>query len=202
MTVLAEDIHKPHNISAIVRTCDAVGIYKIHAVTYGDEFPRNAMAAAGSAKWVDLETHNSMPEAIVKLKENGFYLIAAHLSERAVDYREVDYTRPFALALGSELTGVSEETAAAVDIHVQIPMRGMVESLNVSVANAIILYEAARQRETAAMYGSNNLTADEYNRVLFEWAYPDIARRCREKRVPYPALDEDGYFHSNPFSNS
>jgi tRNA (guanosine-2'-O-)-methyltransferase len=88
--------------------------------------------------------------------------------------------------------------AALADEHVVIPMRGMVDSLNVSVANALILYEAARQREAAGLYDYSRLDPDEYAYTLFEWCYPDIARRCREQRVPYPKLDSDGYFNDNP----
>ena len=79
-------------------------------------------------------------------------------------------------------------------------MLGMVESLNVSVAAALILFEAARQREAAGLYQTSRLPEDEYNRTLFEWCYPDIARRCREAGLNYPELDDEGYIISNPFA--
>ncbi|MCF6187920.1 MAG: tRNA (guanine-N2)-dimethyltransferase, partial [Desulfobulbaceae bacterium] len=76
----------------------------------------------------------------------GYQLLAAHLSDKAIDYREADYTRPTAIVLGEELRGISEQTAQAVDGHVVIPMMGMTESLNVSVAAAVIMFEIVRPR--------------------------------------------------------
>lgn len=198
LTVLAENVYKSHNIAALVRTCDAVGVYRLHAVSVGGEFRRHHLIAAGTHKWVRHRLHQDLPGAIGRLRGEGFRILAAHLSPSARDYRDIDYTVPVAIVLGSELAGVSESAAELADEHIRIPMRGMVDSLNVSVANALILYEAARQREAAGLYTSSRLPADEFNRCLFEWCYPDIARRCREHGVAYPELDEDGYFCDNP----
>ena len=139
-----------------------------------------------------------MPSAIAYLRGQGLKIIAAHMSPTARDYREIDYTVPVAIVLGSELAGVSEATADLADEHAVIPMRGMVESLNVSVANALILYEAARQREVKGLYEVSRLPPDEYRLRLFEWCYPRIAGRCRETGAAYPELDADGYYHENP----
>ena len=198
LTVLAENVYKTHNIAALTRTCDAVGVYRLHAVSPDGGFKRHHLAAAGTTKWVRKRLHEDVPSAIDHLRGQGFKIIAAHMSPKARDYREIDYTVPVAIVLGSELVGVSESTADLADELVVIPMRGMVESLNVSVANALILYEAARQREAAGLYEISRLPPDEYRLRLFEWCYPRIARRCRETGVPYPELDEEGYFHDNP----
>jgi len=200
LTVLAESVKKSHNIAALVRTCDAVGVHQLHVVSPGGEFQRHHMVAAGTQKWVPTRPHESTTEAISDLKRSGYRIVAAHLSEQATDYRQVDYTLPTALVLGSELTGVSSTSAQLADEHVIVPMRGMVDSLNVSVANAIILYEAARQREAAGLYETSRLPKDVFARTLFEWCYPDIARRCRVRGRPYPLLDENGFFSSNPLA--
>jgi tRNA (guanosine-2'-O-)-methyltransferase len=142
--------------------------------------------------------HEDLPGAVGRLRDEGFRILAAHLSSSARDYRDIDYTAPVAILLGSELAGVSQSAAELADEHIYIPMRGMVDSLNVSVANALILYEAARQREAAGLYASSRLPEDEFRQRLFEWCYPDIARRCREYGVAYPELDDDGYFCDNP----
>lgn len=200
LTVIAENVKKGHNIAALVRTCDAVGVYRMHAVSEEGDFPRHRMAEAGTGKWVKKQLHPDIKTAIQTARDQGFRILAAHLSPGAIDYRSIDFTRPAAIVLGSELPGVSETTAALADEHVIIPMRGMVDSLNVSVANALLLYEAARQREAAGLYDECRIEADEFTSTLFEWCYPDIAQRCRHHRVPYPDLDEDGFFAGNPFS--
>ena len=94
--------------------------------------------------------------------------------------------------MGAELYGVSDAGLAAADRHVVIPMRGFVQSLNVSVATALLLFEAANQREAAGMYAERRLPEDEFRRTLFEWAYPKEAHAFRESGAPYPDLDEEG----------
>ncbi len=199
LTILAENVHKSHNIAAIIRTCDAVGIFDAHAVSETGEMRHHHMVSGGSRRWVPVHFHDSLGAARDTLRAAGFRILAAHLSPSAVDYREVDYTQPTAILLGSELIGVSEEAAATADGHVMIPMEGMVQSLNVSVAAALILYEARRQRRAAGMYDASRVKADLARNRLFEWAYPEIARRCRDRRLPYPALSPDGDLMANPF---
>ncbi|MGI9292136.1 MAG: tRNA (guanosine(18)-2'-O)-methyltransferase TrmH [Gammaproteobacteria bacterium] len=198
LTVIAENVHKSHNIAALVRTCDAVGVYRLNAVSPEGDFPRHHITTAGTGKWVKRQLHPDIESAIEANRKRGFRILAAHLSANAQDYREIDYTQPVAIVLGSELPGVSEKTAALADEHVIIPMRGMVDSLNVSVANALLLYEAARQREQAGLYDNCRLEQDEFNTTLFEWCYPDVAQKCRDHGVSYPKLDEDGLFSDNP----
>ena len=118
----------------------------------------------------------------------------------SVDYRNVDYTRPTVLLLGSELRGVSADAAALADHHASLPMRGLATSLNVSVAAALFLYEAARQREAAGLYATCRLGDEVFANTLFEWCHPDIAARCRERGLPYPPLTADGDMATNPFA--
>ena len=198
LTVIAEDMQKSHNIAALVRTCDAVGVYRLHAVSPDGLFQSHHMIEAGTGRWVKKQVHETVDQAIEQVRDQGFRIYAAHLSGKAVDYRDVDYTQKMAIVLGSEIPGVTEATASLADEHVIIPMRGMVDSLNVSVANALLLYEAARQREAAGMYETSRIPEQERTTTLFEWCYPDIARRCRQHGVAYPALDDDGFFHDNP----
>ena len=193
LTVLTEDVHKPHNLSAIMRTCDAVGVFSIHAVnSYSHEMPTYSQVAQGSEKWVYLHTHPNAKTAIEQLQQEGFKIYAAHLSEEAVDYRQIDYTHPTAILLGAEKWGVSQEAAALVDGHIIIPMMGMVESLNVSVAGAVILFEAQRQRLQAGFYNRVRLDRQTYRQTIFEWGYPKIAALHRQKGEPLPLLGEEG----------
>jgi tRNA (guanosine-2'-O-)-methyltransferase len=200
LTVLMENVHKTHNIAAVLRTCDAVGVFEANAVSEEDEVPRHHMVSGGTRRYVRVRLHDSIVAACEALRTEGHQVLAAHFSDAAVDYREVDYTPPTAILMGSELWGVSEAAAAHADRHVAIPMNGMVQSLNVSVAAALLLFEARRQREAAGLYETCRLPADVFEATLFEWSHPDIAVRCRDRALPYPALTEDGDLAENPFA--
>lgn len=209
LTVLMERVHKWHNFSAVLRTCDAVGALEAHLIPAAHGIPQESPqksedwdervkskhtdATSGSAaKWVGLSTHPDTPSAFAHLRARGFAVYAAHFSEKAVDYREVDYTRPTCILLGTEKWGVTEEAAHLADGHILIPMMGMVQSLNVSVAAAVILFEAQRQRLRVGMYDEPRLGPALYQKLLFEWAYPDWAERCRQEGRAYPPLSPEG----------
>ena len=192
LTVLTEDVHKPHNLSAIIRTCDAVGVFAVHAVNRDSNTPTYSQVAQGSEKWVQLHSHPDIKTAIKYLQQRNHKVYAAHLSDTAIDYRQVDYTQPTAILLGTERWGVTAEAADLVDGHIIIPMQGMVQSLNVSVANAVILFEAQRQRLEAGLYDRVRLDPKTYKQVIFEWGYPDIAATYRRQGKPYPELGETG----------
>lgn len=200
LTILSENVHKSHNLAAIIRSCDAVGVLEAHVVSNSPKLARHHLTSAGSGKWVPIVMHPDIGTAIGRLKNKGFQVLTAHLSTQAKDFRDVDYTAPTALLLGSELVGVSAEAARLADAHLRIPMQGQTESLNVSVATALILYEAMKQREAAGMYDNSRLDPKTWQQTLFEWAYPDIARRCRDKKLMYPALSADGQLLENPFN--
>jgi tRNA (guanosine-2'-O-)-methyltransferase len=192
LTVLMERVNKTHNFSAILRNCDAVGVMRAHAVVPDRGIDLHHATSAGTSQWVQVRTHADTASAVGALREAGFGIVAAHVSEGAVDYREVDYTRPIAIMMGAELYGISDEGLAAADQHVVVPMRGFVRSLNVSVATALLLFEAHRQRSDAGMYRESRLPRDVFDKLLFEWAYPREARIFRERGETYPALAEDG----------
>lgn len=194
LTVCMEQVHKPHNVSAIIRTADAVGVHEVHAVWPGNRMRTMASSAAGSNSWVEVKTHRTIAEAVTHLKARGMQVLATHLSDRAVDFRDIDYTRPTCILLGQEKTGITREALDLADRDIIIPMTGMVQSLNVSVASALILYEAQRQRLNAGMYHRDNsmLPVDEQQRLLFEGGYPVLARVAKRKGLPYPHVDENG----------
>ena len=191
LTVLMDRVHKPHNFSAVLRTCDAVGVFRAHLVPTADFTPRRHIAS-GANRYVRVVRHRTLDGAVARLRKEGLTLVAAHLSEDAVDFRALDYTRPTALVLGTEKDGISAEALAAADRVVGIPMVGAATSLNVSVAAALILYEAQRQRQAAGLYDESRLPADRVHPTLFEWAYPRIAALCRQRGVPYPPLGPEG----------
>lgn len=199
LTVLMDEIHKPQNIAALKRTCDAVGASRLHGVSADRHIRRHHGIAGGTRRWVETVVHSDMPGAVTELKSQGMTLYAAHWSDRAIDFREADFTVPSAILLGAERVGVSSMAAELADVHITLPMLGMVASLNVSVAGAVILYEAMQQRERAGLYAHSRMEEQEYRKTLFEWCHPEIAQRCRDKRLPYPELTEDGDLAENPF---
>lgn len=194
LTVCLEQVHKPHNVSAIIRTADAVGVHQVHAVWPTTRMRTLVSSAAGSNSWVSVKTHPTIGDAVGHLKAQGMQILATNLSARAVDFREVDYTRPTCVLLGQEKTGITEEALALADRDIVIPMIGMVQSLNVSVASALILYEAQRQRQNAGLYRRDNsmLDEEEQQRLLFEGGYPVLANVAKRKGLPRPQIDEQG----------
>ncbi|WP_159655916.1 tRNA (guanosine(18)-2'-O)-methyltransferase TrmH [Vibrio atypicus] len=193
LTLCLEEVHKPNNVSAVIRTADATGIHKVHAV-WPNEMRTLSHTSAGARNWVDLETHDTIEEAITELKAQGMQVLVTNLSDTAVDFREIDYTKPTAIILGSEKTGASEQAKKLADQDIIIPMIGMVQSLNVSVASAVILYEAQRQRDEAGMYDKDqsSIPAETIHRILFERGHPVLAKVAKRKGLEYPPLDEEG----------
>jgi tRNA (guanosine-2'-O-)-methyltransferase len=192
LTVLLDNVHKPHNFSAILRSCDAVGVFEAHAVWQDPKLRANHLTSGGTAKWVGIRTHPDITTAVAELRAQGFQLVAAHPEGDARDYRELDYTRPTALLLGAELQGLGKAALEYADERVCVPMLGMVESLNVSVAAATILFEAQRQRINTNQYAESRLDRARYEQTLFEWAHPAVASYCRRHALTYPDLDDDG----------
>jgi len=192
LTVLMENVHKPHNYSAVLRSCDAVGIHAAHAVSTDQLVQTYPLSSASAAKWVGVEVHPEIDAACGHLKDGGFTILAADFGDDARDFRDIDYTAPTAILLGAERDGLSAEAARWADQRIVVPMEGLVQSLNVSVACAVILFEAQRQRRAAGMYERRHLADEVHGPLLFEWAYPEIAAYCRQRALPYPPLDADG----------
>ena len=192
LTVILDNVHKPHNIAAILRSCDATGIGNIHAKSKNSKIGLNLKAASGSNKWVNVDFHNELFELYKSLSEKNYNIIVANNSESAIDFREIDYTSETAIVLGAELDGVSIDSLSFANREIKIPIIGMVESLNVSVTNAVILYEIQRQRKEAGFYGSRRLNINEYEKLLFELSYPEVATILQKKGNPYPKLDKFG----------
>ncbi|MTB65538.1 tRNA (guanosine(18)-2'-O)-methyltransferase TrmH [Providencia sp. wls1943] len=199
LTLCLEEIHKPHNVSAIVRSADAVGIHKIHAIWPDQQVKLSVSSAAGSNSWVKVISHQSTESAITQIKSQGMQVLVTNLSDTAVDFREIDYTRPTCIMVGQEKTGISDKALALADQHIIIPMVGMVQSLNVSVASALILYEAQRQRQLAGMYERENslLSEQEQQEWLFEGGYPVLAEVTKRKGLPRPFINQQGQIEAD-----
>lgn len=197
LTVCMEGLHKSHNLAAVVRTCDAIGVSDVHAVWKSEEAEVRGGSAAGSQNWIDVHNYNQTTDAIAALKAQGMQVLVTNLSDTAVDYRDIDYTKPTAIILGQEKFGASKAALELADQDIMIPMVGMVQSLNVSVACSVILYEAQRQRQIAGMYDKPRLNNERRQRTLFEGGHPIFAEACQRKGLPYPEIDEEGKIIAN-----
>lgn len=192
LTLCMDQVHKGHNLSAAVRTADAVGIHEVHGVFPETGVRMRPHTAGGSLNWVKVHRHRTIQDAVAALRTQGMQIVVTNLSEQAKDFRDIDYTKPTALLVGQELQGISQEALDLADHQVVIPMLGMVQSLNVSVASALILYEAQRQRQLAGLYQHCRLPEAEQQRLLFERGYPQLAQQCKRKGLPYPSIDAAG----------
>ncbi len=154
LVVVLEDIHDPHNAAAIFRTADALGIQDIHLV-FAEETPWNPRTIGKSSsssanKWLDFTVHDATADALNALRSGGYHQVGTALSTNAVSLFDAGLAQDkVAIWVGNEHRGLSSEAVNGVDAVVQIPMRGFVQSLNVSVSAAMILFEVARQRHVA-----------------------------------------------------
>ena len=172
LTVVLEDVHDPHNVSAVLRSCDAVGVLGVHLIYTLEEPPVGAFArttSASAAKWVECHRHDSIEACYAALRNEGFLVLATAVEPGSVDLYEVDLSRPTALVFGNEMRGVSDRARDLADGRIAIPMLGMVQSLNISVACAVVLYEALRQRRAAGHYERPKLAPDVLKTLGKEW---------------------------------
>ena len=194
LTVLVEAVNKPHNLSAILRTCDAAGVFEANFISEKDKVKTFNSTAQGSQKWVKLNNHETTISAVSELKKKGFKLYGTTLNEKSTDYRNFDYSKNTCFVLGAEKWGLSDQLISKVDESIFIPMSGMVQSLNVSVAASILLFEAIRQRESKSLLPlkGEGLSAEEYEKTLFEWSYPELASIYRKSGNKYPKINQYG----------
>jgi tRNA (guanosine-2'-O-)-methyltransferase len=170
LRVVLEGVTIAHNASAVIRTCDAAGILHLDLISPNPELLRfNEAITTRADKWLEIEAHASPAECLVPLKEQGFMIVATHLEKEAVPYTDIDYTGLLALVFGSESEGISAESLAYADKVVRIPMLGMVQSLNLSVSVAVILYEALRQRAARGFFEKGRLPEEEFGRLRKKW---------------------------------
>ena len=170
LKVILEDIHDPHNVNAIYRTCEAVGVMDIILLYIKEEFPEFKFNSSGSAcKWIDLYKFSNPKDIIPKLKKEGYQVYSLVIDENAKTIYDIDWNKPSAIIVGNEHSGVSNESQNLSTSNIYIPMMGVVESLNVSVATAVTLYEASRQRKISGKYPNNNIDSNWLEEKLNKW---------------------------------
>lgn len=145
VTVLMDAPHDPHNGSAVLRSCDAFGVQRLHVVPRHEPFAISTTVTRGSEKWVDVLVHPTPAEAVASLTSEGFELVATH-PEGQLAPEDLATIPRLALVLGNERDGIREDLERAASRTVRVPMRGFVESLNMSVSAAILLSAATGPR--------------------------------------------------------
>jgi tRNA (guanosine-2'-O-)-methyltransferase len=169
LTVVLENVHDPHNVSAVLRSCDAVGIDKVYLIYNTNKFPKIGRVSSASAKkWVELSKFKTVDECFAELKKEKFKIFSTHISETGKNKSlyEIDLTKRVAIVFGNEHAGVTDEVKMKSDSNLVIPMYGMIQSLNISVSVAVCLYEALRQREVKEMYLKSMYTKQELKNKL------------------------------------
>lgn len=175
LTVIFENVQDPHNIAAVLRTCESAGIQEVHILNhsipphpkFGDGLGFRSSSSAW--KWLTLHYHDNLQACVDQVRQEGFSLMATALNEKAVDLYEVDFTQKLALVFGNEKKGVSEEMLLRCDGNFLIPQVGIIQSLNISVACAICLYEAYRQKKNKGHYQNQTITDPKSNDLAAEW---------------------------------
>lgn len=173
LTVVLENVFDPHNISAVMRTCDAVGIQEIYVLT--NKIPRHkkwgSRSSSSAAKWLTVHQFTDAEACFKQLRERYSKIYTTHLSSDAVGMHQIDFTQSTALVFGNEHAGVSEEFRAIADGNFIIPQVGIIQSLNISVACAVTIYEAFRQKNLAGHYDQPRLPESMRTQLLDTWGF-------------------------------
>jgi len=172
LTVVLENVHDPHNLSAVVRSCDAVGILEIYLIYHSGQEPRRLerISSASASKWMKVHYFDSISDCFKAIRSTGKKIYTTHMSKDSVSLYSIDLCEPVALVFGNEHQGVTEEAYTTSDGNFLIPQVGMIQSLNISVAAAVSLFEAFRQRLGAGFYEKLQISGGLYNSTLLDWA--------------------------------
>jgi tRNA (guanosine-2'-O-)-methyltransferase len=172
LTVVMENVFDPHNISAVMRTCDAVGVQDIYVLNtkISKHKKWGARSSSSAAKWLSIHEFNDASKCFAELRKKFPLILTTHLSSNAISLYEIDFSGPVALIFGNEHDGVSEEIRTLSDGNFVIPQVGMIRSLNISVACAVSLYEAFRQKQKATHYGGCKLPDTELEKLWERWS--------------------------------
>lgn len=171
LAVVLENVFDPHNISAVMRSCDAVGIQEVYVLN--TKIPRHkkwgAKSSSSAAKWLTVHQYTNAGECFEHLRSKYKRILTTHLSSDAVELYEIDFTQSIAVVFGNEHSGVSEEIRAMADGNFIIPQVGIIKSLNISVACAVTIFEAFRQKNFAGHYNQPALPEAQFNDLFTQW---------------------------------
>jgi tRNA (guanosine-2'-O-)-methyltransferase len=171
LTLVFENVWDPHNISAVLRTADAVGVMEVFVLyTQNVKSTKLGRKSSSSAKkWITPRYFYDVDECVRAVRNNYNKLYATHLADNSTSLYNLDLTESVALVFGNESEGISAELCSRCDGNFIIPMHGMVQSLNISVACAVSLYEAQRQRALKGFYDTTRIPEQQMHRLIDEW---------------------------------
>jgi tRNA (guanosine-2'-O-)-methyltransferase len=176
ITIVLENVFDPHNISAVMRTCDAVGIQDVYVLN--TRIPSHkkwgAKSSSSAASWLSIHQYTDTTLCFADLRKKVDRIVTTHLGSDAVSLFEMDLTGRIALVFGNEHAGVSDEIREMSDGNFIIPQVGIIQSLNISVACAVTLYEAFRQKNAAGHYTQTGMPEARYNELMKEWSRGQI----------------------------
>jgi tRNA (guanosine-2'-O-)-methyltransferase len=171
LAVVLENVQDPHNVSAVMRTCDAVGVQEIYVLN--TKIPRHKKfgpkSSSSAAKWLTVRQFDNAADCFGELRKKYSRILTTHLSADSVELYQIDFTGSLALVFGNEHSGVSDEIRPLADGNFLIPQVGIIRSLNISVACAVCLYEAFRQKKLAGHYNGRLLQGTDHEHLLKEW---------------------------------
>jgi tRNA (guanosine-2'-O-)-methyltransferase len=188
LTVVLENVDDPHNVSAVLRTCDAVGIQDVYVLT--TKIPRHKKwgyrSSSSALKWLTIHEFDHLENCVTALRKNFKTILTTHLSSDAVSLHDINFTQSVALVFGNEHAGVTDEFRALADGNFVIPQMGIIQSLNISVACAVSIYEAMRQKMNAGHYDQATLPSAQMNALLEQWGFeeetPELYVNSKQKR--------------------
>lgn len=187
LTVVVEDVHDPHNVSAMLRSCDAAGVLQVQLVYTTEKFPKiGSKSSASAGKWVATRRFRSISECYSQLRSEGFTIWATRIRQGSRSLYGLDFTLKTAIVFGNEHRGVSDAAASGADGLLQIPMVGMIQSLNVSVACAVTVFEALRQRMQASGWENPKLSPEEFTQTVERWSRKRLDHRIVKKKESSP----------------
>jgi tRNA (guanosine-2'-O-)-methyltransferase len=175
LNIVLENVFDPHNISAVMRTCDAVGVQEVTILN--TKIPRHkkwgAKSSSSASKWLSIQEYDNAAACFSSLRKRYSTILTTHLSADAVSLYDIDFTKSLALVFGNEHSGVSEEIRVLADGNFVIPQTGIIRSLNISVACAVTLYEAYRQKSRAGHYNREDINGVFWQDILKKWELED-----------------------------
>ncbi|TRZ82479.1 MAG: RNA methyltransferase [Sediminibacterium sp.] len=188
LTVVLENVQDPHNVSAVMRTCDAVGIQEVYVLT--TKIPRHKKwgyrSSSSALKWLTIHEFETLEDCVKELRKKFSKILTTHLSSDAVSLHDINFTESVALVFGNEHEGVTEEFRNLADGNFIIPQMGIIQSLNISVACAVSIYEAMRQKMNAGHYEKASFPQAQMETLLTQWGFeedtPEVYNNSKLKR--------------------
>jgi tRNA (guanosine-2'-O-)-methyltransferase len=184
ITVVLENVFDPHNEAAVMRSCDSIGIQDIYLINNRKPPKKNwgFRSSSGAKKWLTIHEFTSAEDCVAELRKKYSKILTTHLGSDSVGLYDIDFTESIALVFGNERFGCSDEIRSLADGNFVIPQCGIIQSLNISVACAVTIYEAYRQKEKAGHYERPALRIEKRNELLADWGFKEQELPVEEEK--------------------